>query len=122
MIRTVSSATEATAGFTPYTQNPPFLISHTPSFTHPQILLQYPVSSSADQSPLFLISCHLPLPALRPCSCSWSHPLQIKAHWSLSPTPSLCPSLALAFSQMLLKARPAEKSCRQPHCLLNFWT
>jgi hypothetical protein len=89
-------------------------------------------------------------PLLQP-SCSWSHPLENKAHCPLSPATSLCPplalasaaglipcrtkphcplspatslclSLALAFSQMLLKARPTERSCctifSQPSSLL----
>jgi hypothetical protein len=52
-----------------------------------------------------------PWPPFCSLSRSWSHPLQSKAHCPLSPATSLCPSLALAFSQMLLKARPARSCC-----------
>jgi hypothetical protein len=52
-----------------------------------------------------------PLPPFCSLSHSWFNPLQNKAHCPLSPATSLCPSLALAFSQMLLKARPAERNC-----------
>jgi hypothetical protein len=52
-----------------------------------------------------------PLPPFCSRSHSWFHPLQNKAHYSLSPTTFLCPPLALAFSQMLVKARPTKRSC-----------
>jgi hypothetical protein len=81
----------------------------------------------------------LSLPTPRPCFSSWSHPLLIKAHCPyLMPPPFACPltlllqlvssfadqrpSFALAFSQMLLKTRPAKRSCctifSQPASLL----
>jgi hypothetical protein len=60
---------------------------------------------------LVIINKNCPLPLFCSLSCSWSHPLQSKAHCSLSHDTSLWLSLALAFPQMLLKARPTERSC-----------
>jgi hypothetical protein len=68
-----------------------------------------------------------PLPPFCSLSLSWSHPLQNKAYCPLSPATSLCPLPVLAFSQMLPKAIPVERSCctifSQPASLLiYFWT